>query len=399
MRAKEFLNESLENFADQVKSSLGLKQFALIDKGDDIILSSLMIGKGNQGKGLGTKAMQSLIDYADKNNKRIILTPGTKSAIDGTTSRNRLVKFYKRFGFKESKGRNIDFVLGAGKMYREPKSSINESVSANDIVNSVKRIHRNERDFDDGDLIDRIYWFDDYEPSSINISNLNLSEFYVDDSLVKEIITKIKSSPNTMPPIIVDPYSGSIIDGIHRANAYAELGYKVIPALVGKTKSETYGEHQELDEYKVDNKRGLGSVPNNQEIDYMGFTVLMKPSTFLKLALPLSKPSSVDYIEKYLKDGGALGSPFLTVELPDEYKEGDFTQMAKVVGHEGRNRMLAIQKVDGDDPVEVQIFTRGDRQEFRARHLTPEIINHLNKGIRNESDTQVVTGRPLFRPM
>jgi len=275
MRAKEFLNESLENFADQVKSSLGLKQFALIDKGDDIILSSLMIGKGNQGEGLGTKAMQSLIDYADQNNKRIILTPGTKSAIDGTTSRNRLVKFYKRFGFKESKGRNIDFVLGAGKMYREPN----------------------------------------------------------------------------------------------------------------------------IKEYKVDNERGLGSVPYNQEIDYMGFTVLMKPSTFLKLALPLSKPSSVDYIEKYLKDGGALGSPFLKVELPDEYKEGDFTQMAKVVGHEGRNRMLAIQKVDGDDdPVEVQIFTRGDRQEFRARHLTPEIINHLNKGIRNESDTQVVTG-PLFQTM
>lgn len=150
-----------------------------------------------------------------------------------------------------------------------------------------------------------------------------------------------------------------------------------------------------VDEYKVDNKKGLGAVPNNQEIDYMGITVLMKPSVFLKLAYPLSQPKSVDYIEKYLRDGGALGTPFLKVEIPDEYRDNEFTRSAKVVGHEGRNRMMAIQRVEGDDPVPVQIFTRGDNREFRARHLTPEIIHELDKGVWNETGTKVVPG-PLF---
>ena len=264
MRAKEFLNESLENFADQVKSSLGLKQFALIDKGDDIILSSLMIGKGNQGEGLGTKAMQSLIDYADKNNKRIILTPGTKSAIDGTTSRNRLVKFYKRFGFKESKGRNIDFVLGAGKMYREPN----------------------------------------------------------------------------------------------------------------------------IKEYKVDNDRGLGATSSNSNIDYRGLRVLMRPSDFLKLARPLTEPTSVDYITQHLKNDGALGSPFLVVDIPEEWENGNLRSFAKVVGHEGRNRMVAVQKLEGDAPVEVHIIPNG---EMRARHLTQDMVKQLQLGMWNETKTDIVS--------
>ena len=42
-----------------------------------------------------------------------------------------------------------------------------------------------------------------------------------------------------------------------------------------------------LDEYKLDNERGLGSTPNNSNIDYMGFRTMMKPSVFLKLAKPL----------------------------------------------------------------------------------------------------------------
>jgi GNAT superfamily N-acetyltransferase len=122
--------QSVDDFANQVKEDLGLKAFYLIEtsKGD-IELSSLIVDKGEQKSGKGTQAMERLISYADSNNKRLVLTPGLPNDNHGTTSRARLVKFYKKFGFVESKGRNVDYALGAGKMYRDPKPNTLKSES------------------------------------------------------------------------------------------------------------------------------------------------------------------------------------------------------------------------------------------------------------------------------
>jgi len=116
----DYLLESIEQFSNSVRERLGIAQFSLYEKGDDIYLNTIIVGKENQGKGLGSKAMEMLINYADRSGKRLILTPAVQDKIHGTTSRARLVRFYKQFGFKESKGRNIDYEIGAGKMYREP---------------------------------------------------------------------------------------------------------------------------------------------------------------------------------------------------------------------------------------------------------------------------------------
>jgi predicted nucleotidyltransferase len=119
-----------------------------------------------------------------------------------------------------------------------------ESVDAHTIYSNVQSGHREPDDFVEGDIGDRIYWFDDYKLSSLPISNLNLDEHYVDEDLVDDYIEHIKYSPKTMPPIVYDPIAKSIIDGIHRANAYAKLGYETIPAYVGLTKSDSYGERE-----------------------------------------------------------------------------------------------------------------------------------------------------------
>jgi putative chitinase len=147
-----------------------------------------------------------------------------------------------------------------------------------------------------------------------------------------------------------------------------------------------------LNEYKVDNKEGLGAVPYNQDVDYFGLRVMMKPSTFLKLALPLDTPVSVDHIAAHLEKGGALGAPFLDVSIPKSWDDGDFNKYAKITGHEGRNRMMAIQQVEGDDHVEVHIFPKGG---YRNRDMTPEFVKNLNKGLTNQAGTAIVRG-PLF---
>jgi len=138
-------------------------------------------------------------------------------------------------------------------------------------------------------------------------------------------------------------------------------------------------------EVKIDNAKGRGQVPMNQDIDYYGLRVKMRPSTFLKLAAPLASDAS-DEMKDYIRKGGAIGAPFLIIRV----EEGEEPY---VKGHEGRNRMKAIMAVEGDAPVETHLFFRGDIS--RARQLTPEIVARLKKGLRQQVTHQYVSG-PLW---
>ncbi|MFW6016304.1 MAG: GNAT family N-acetyltransferase [bacterium] len=86
-----------------------------------IILDSIIIPKDMRKQGLGTQIINELSQYADSVNKRIELTTGTKDSYQGTTSQNRLKRFYKRLNFVENKGRNKDFRT-RNNMYREPEN-------------------------------------------------------------------------------------------------------------------------------------------------------------------------------------------------------------------------------------------------------------------------------------
>ena len=70
----------------------------LYDNGKHLTLSRISIPKDKRGQGLGSKVMNHIIQYADKVNKPIYLTP-TKDF--GATSVSRLEQFYKQFGFKK----------------------------------------------------------------------------------------------------------------------------------------------------------------------------------------------------------------------------------------------------------------------------------------------------------
>lgn len=144
-------------------------------------------------------------------------------------------------------------------------------------------------------------------------------------------------------------------------------------------------------EVTIDNKSGAGAVPFNQDIDYFGLRTTMRPSMFLRLAAPLGQEHSAE-LEKYIAGGGAIGAPFLEIKIPAEWDDGDFSKPAQVAGHEGRNRMAAIRKLEGDAPVEVHILPRGG---YRARDITPEFKAALAKSLYAEKSTSLVTG-PLF---
>ncbi len=112
---------SVERFSEMTEAKYGLQSFDLYEKNNVITLNSLIAPKEARKQGKGTSAMNDLIKYADKKGKRVYLNPALKDDFHGTTSRNRLVKFYKRFGFVENKGRNKDFSFMGG-MYRDPRN-------------------------------------------------------------------------------------------------------------------------------------------------------------------------------------------------------------------------------------------------------------------------------------
>jgi hypothetical protein len=137
----------------------------------------------------------------------------------------------------------------------------------------------------------------------------------------------------------------------------------------------------QLNELKIDNRDGLGAVPYNQEVGYMGLKVAMEPSMFLRLALPLNSHSpeemkTINYIQQNIDEPG-VGAPFLNIEIPEAWESGNFKAPARVVGHDGRHRMYAIMNHQGDEPVEVHMFPR----YLRRRNLTDEIIEQLRNGM------------------
>lgn len=114
-------DQFLNNFAEELKNSLGLRSLNLyMVNSNTVKISMIAVPMNKLKQGIGTKAMKEIVKFADENKFKIVLTTGQKDDSFGTTSSTRLKSFYKRFGFVENKGRNKDFSL-SGNMYRNPR--------------------------------------------------------------------------------------------------------------------------------------------------------------------------------------------------------------------------------------------------------------------------------------
>ena len=73
----------------------------------------------NRKHGIGTSIMRALCEFADRNAAQISLKPASKSDYAATTSRGRLVRFYRRFGFVVEKAKPAEFTI-IPRMIRQP---------------------------------------------------------------------------------------------------------------------------------------------------------------------------------------------------------------------------------------------------------------------------------------
>jgi hypothetical protein len=127
-----------------------------------------------------------------------------------------------------------------------------------------------------------------------------------------------------------------------------------------------------------DSVDGVGAAPNNANVRYMGIGVIMRPSRFLDLTLPLHDPRPRS-MEHFAKPDTVMCPPTLYINM-----EG---RNPRVTGHEGRHRATSILRRCGDARVLVHLFPI----ELRARHMDFGRLMQLRAGIVAEG-TKVAYG-------
>jgi GNAT superfamily N-acetyltransferase len=108
--------EELGRIAQAIKDD-GV-EVSIFENNGVINLTKIVVDKSTRGQGKGTAAMQQIFAYADRTGQRIELSPSA----DLGGSKTRLIKFYKRLGFTENKGKRKDFTTRE-TMFREPAAS------------------------------------------------------------------------------------------------------------------------------------------------------------------------------------------------------------------------------------------------------------------------------------
>jgi hypothetical protein len=110
---------------DILKSRYGdfIDGLDIYENSTSLILSRIIIKPNVRQEGIGSKIMNELINYADKNKQIIALTPSN----DFGGNKNRLVQFYKKFGFKQNKGHHKSYEF-RDSMIRYPRT-MNENTN------------------------------------------------------------------------------------------------------------------------------------------------------------------------------------------------------------------------------------------------------------------------------
>ena len=125
-----FINMVEQYLNDKYKNELSALD--IYEDAKSLKLSRIIINPESRGSGAGTDIMNDLINYADKTKKIITLTPSS----DFGGNKNRLVQFYKRFGFKPNKGVHKSYEY-MDSMIRWPK--INQISESKQIIKQLLR--------------------------------------------------------------------------------------------------------------------------------------------------------------------------------------------------------------------------------------------------------------------
>lgn len=115
MNESSFVGKSELQRIIRTTFSDSLEKLFIFQNSNYIEINMIRINPHMKNKGIGTKIMQDIIEYADSGNYILHLTPSDDFGSDV----KRLTKFYKSFGFVMNSGKNKDFHT-KDKMIRYP---------------------------------------------------------------------------------------------------------------------------------------------------------------------------------------------------------------------------------------------------------------------------------------
>jgi 8-oxo-dGTP pyrophosphatase MutT (NUDIX family)/predicted GNAT family acetyltransferase len=119
-----------------------LEALDIYENKSNLRLSKIVIKPEFRESGIGKKIMTDLTNYADKNHQIIVLTPSS----DFGGNKNRLIQFYKSFGFKHNKGVHINFEF-MESMIRYPMP-IKQNAHVMEHIKTFESFKLNEEDYD-----------------------------------------------------------------------------------------------------------------------------------------------------------------------------------------------------------------------------------------------------------
>lgn len=114
------MNSTIEDIL-RAKYEKYLDGLDIYENKSSLRLSRIIIKPEFRSSGIGKKVMTDLVNYADENKQIVVLTPSS----DFGGNKNRLIQFYKSFGFKHNKGVHINFEY-SDSMIRYPHPQIME---------------------------------------------------------------------------------------------------------------------------------------------------------------------------------------------------------------------------------------------------------------------------------
>lgn len=104
------------------------------------------------------------------------------------------------------------------------------AVPESEVRQLVEGIHARPEDLGEGDLGHRLERFTHYVRGKLRLSDIDLDEWLLDDSAIDELAAM---PSETRPPVVYDAVAGSMVDGLHRANAAFRSGETEIEAFIG----------------------------------------------------------------------------------------------------------------------------------------------------------------------
>lgn len=117
--------ESLSDIQEKYKDKTKYLILSEHEKTNTISINNMVVKEELRNQGIGQSILNDVIEYANKNNKVITLTPTTEF-----NTQNKLKKWYKANGFVENKGRNTDFLI-SDTMYKLPDTGVKYSLTDN----------------------------------------------------------------------------------------------------------------------------------------------------------------------------------------------------------------------------------------------------------------------------